>query len=68
MEKITTDISSFEKLRRNGFVYVGKADLLWRLVAMRDGSQFVISRGDVGRDLPYAEIRRQLEKGGVCLA
>ena len=44
MEKITTDISSFEKLRRNRFVYVDKTDLLWRLAAMRDGSQFFISR------------------------
>ena len=44
MEKITTDIYSFEKLRKNGFVYVDKTDLLWRLVAMRDGCQFFISR------------------------
>ena len=44
MEKITTDISSFEKLRRNGFVYVDKTDLLWRLAAMKDGCQFFISR------------------------
>ena len=44
MEKITTDISTFENLRKNGFVYVDKTDLLWRLVAMRDGCQFFISR------------------------
>ena len=44
MEKITTDISTFEKLRKNGFVYVDKTDFLWRLVAMRDGCQFFISR------------------------
>ena len=44
MEKITTDIYSFEKLRKNGFVYVDKTDLLWRLVAMKDGSQFFIAR------------------------
>ena len=44
MEKIATDTYSFEKLRKNGFVYVDKTDLLWRLVAMKDGSQFFISR------------------------
>ena len=44
MEKITTDIYSFEKLRKNGFVYVDKTDLLWRLAAMKDGSQFFFSR------------------------
>ena len=44
MEKIATDIYSFENLRKNGFVYVDKTDLLWRLAAMKDGSQFFISR------------------------
>ena len=44
MEKIATDSYSFEKLRKNGFVYVDKTDLLWRLAAMKDGSQFFISR------------------------
>ena len=44
MEKITTDIFSFENLRRDGFVYVDKTDLLWRLVAKQDGRQFFISR------------------------
>ena len=40
MEKIATDICSFEKLRRNGFVYVDKTDLLWRLASMKEGCQF----------------------------
>ena len=44
MERIATDIYSFEKLRKNGFVYVDKTDLLWRLASMKDGSQFFISR------------------------
>ena len=44
MEKIATDIYSFEKLRKNGFVYVDKTDLLWRLAAIKDGSQFFVSR------------------------
>ena len=44
MEKITTDISSFENLRKDGFVYVDKTDLLWRLASRQEGRQFFISR------------------------
>lgn len=44
MEKITTDISTFENLRKSGYVYVDKTDLLWRLAADREGRQFFISR------------------------
>ena len=44
MEKITTDISTFENLRKDGFVYVDKTDILWRLVAKLEGRQFFISR------------------------
>ena len=44
MEKITTDIYSFENLRQGGYVYVDKTDLLWRLAADKDGRQFFISR------------------------
>ena len=44
MEKITTDIYSFENLRTDGYVYVDKTDLLWRLVAKKEGRQFFISR------------------------
>ena len=44
MEKITTDISTFENLRKDGYVYVDKTDLLWRLVANAEGRQFFISR------------------------
>ncbi len=44
MEKITTDISTFENLRKDGYVYVDKTDLLWRLVANQEGRQFFISR------------------------
>ena len=44
MEKITTDISSFENLRNGGYVYVDKTDLLWRLAADKEGRQFFISR------------------------
>ena len=44
MEKITTDVCSFENLRKGRYVYVDKTDLLWRLVSDRDGRQFFISR------------------------
>ena len=44
MERITADISSFETLRKDGFVYVDKTDLLWRLASSREGRQFFISR------------------------
>ncbi len=44
MEKITTDISTFENLRQDGYVYVDKTDLLWRLVSNTEGRQFFISR------------------------
>ena len=44
MEKITTDIYSFENLRKGGYVYVDKTDLLWRLAVDREGRQFFISR------------------------
>ena len=44
MEKITTDISTFENLRKDGYTYVDKTDLLWRLVANMEGRQFFISR------------------------
>lgn len=44
MEKIATDIYSFQNLRRDGFVYVDKTDLLWRLASLKDGRQFFISR------------------------
>ena len=44
MEKIATSTYSFEKLRRGGYVYVDKTDLLWRLVSDTEDSQFFMSR------------------------
>ena len=44
MEKITTDISTFENLRKGGYVYVDKTNLLWRIAADTEGRQFFISR------------------------
>lgn len=39
MEKITTDISAFGNLRKDGSVYEDKTDLLWRLVANVEGRE-----------------------------
>ena len=44
MEKIATSTYSFEKLRRAGYVYVDKTDILWRLASETEDSQFFISR------------------------
>ena len=70
MEKITTDISTFENLREDGFVYVDKTDLLWRLVAKQEGRQFFISRPRrFGKSLMLSTLqaifegRRELFKG-----
>ena len=70
MEKITTSTYSFEKLRRGGYVYVDKTDLLWRLVSDTDGSQFFMSRPRrFGKSLMLSTLkcifegRRELFKG-----
>ena len=70
VEKITTDISSFENLRKGGYVYVDKTDLLWRLAADREGRQFFISRPRrFGKSLMLSTLkcifegRRELFKG-----
>ena len=70
MEKIATDIYSFENLRKDGFVYVDKTDLLWRLAAKNDGRQFFISRPRrFGKSLMLSTLkclfegRRELFKG-----
>ena len=70
MEKITTDISTFENLRKGGYVYVDKTDLLWRLAADTEGRQFFISRPRrFGKSLMLSTLkcifegRRELFKG-----
>ena len=40
MEKTTTDISTFENLRKGGYTSVDKTDLLRRLVSDTEGRQF----------------------------
>ena len=44
MEKLATDIYTFEKLVKNGFTYIDKTDRLWPLVNLSVGSQFFIAR------------------------
>ena len=44
MEKLATDIYTFEELIRNGFTYVDKTDRLLPLVDMSIGTQFFIAR------------------------
>ena len=70
MEKITTDISTFANLRRGGYTYVDKTDMLWRLVADTEGRQFFISRPRrFGKSLMLSTLkcifegRRELFKG-----
>ena len=70
MEKIATDIYSFENLRKDGYVYVDKTDLLWHLAANNVGRQFFISRPRrFGKSLMLSTLkcifegRRELFKG-----
>ena len=70
MEKIATSTCSFEKLRRGGYVYVDKTDLLWRLASDTEDGQFFISRPRrFGKSLMLSTLkcifegRRELFKG-----
>jgi hypothetical protein len=44
MQKIATDIQTFERLRAEGFTYVDKTAILWQLANGFRGSQFFIAR------------------------
>ena len=44
MEKIATDIYTFEELRKNGFAYVDKTDALYAMASGEFGKQFFIAR------------------------
>ena len=44
MEKVATDIYTFEKLRKNGFTYVDKTDALYAMASGDVGNQFFIAR------------------------
>lgn len=44
MQKIATDIQTFERLREEGFTYVDKTEILWQIANGFQGSQFFIAR------------------------
>ena len=44
MEKIATDIYTFEELRKEGFTYVDKTDSLYAMASGESGKQFFIAR------------------------
>ena len=44
MEKIATDIYTFSQLRKNGFTYVDKTDILYLMASGEVGKQFFIAR------------------------
>ena len=56
MQKIATDIQTFERLREEGFTYVDKTGILWQLAngsggdARVSGGYFHIGRRGVRRD------------------
>ena len=43
MEKLATDIYTFDNLVRYGFTYIDKTDRLWPLVNLSVGKQFFIA-------------------------
>ena len=70
MEKIATDIYSFEELRKNGFTYVDKTDRILPLVDLSQGKLFFIARPRrFGKSLCVSTLkalfqgRRELFKG-----
>ena len=44
MEKVATDIYTFQKLRDGGFTYVDKTDALYTMASGDVGKQFFIAR------------------------
>ena len=62
MEKIATDIYSFEELRKKGFTYVDKTDVLWPLVNESIGKQFFLARPRrFGKSLLISTLRALFE-------
>ena len=65
MEKVATDIYSFEKLRSNGFAYVDKTAILKEMADMSYGSQFFIARPRrFGKSLAVSTLKALFE--GRC--
>ena len=70
MEKISTDIYSFARLRESGFTYVDKTDILWTMASGDVGAQFFMARPRrFGKSLAVSTLkalfegRRELFKG-----
>ena len=62
MEKIATDIYTFENLRKGGYTYVDKTDILWPLVNESIGSQFFLVRPRrFGKSLLISTLRSLFE-------
>ncbi len=70
MEKIATDIYTFDELRKNGFTYVDKTDRILPLANLSQGKQFFLARPRrFGKSLLVSTLkglfqgRRELFKG-----
>ena len=62
MEKIATDIYTFEELRKKGFAYVDKTDIIWPLVNESIGKQFFLARPRrFGKSLLVSTLRSLFE-------
>ena len=62
MEKIATDIYTFERLRKRGYVYVDKTDIIWPLVNDSTGTQFFLARPRrFGKSLVISTLRSLFE-------
>ena len=62
MEKIATDIYTFEELRKKGFSYVDKTAIIWPLVNESIGKQFFIARSRrFGKSLLISTLRALFE-------
>ena len=62
MEKIATDIYTFEQLRRRGYAYVDKTDIIWPLVNDSLGTQFFLARPRrFGKSLLISTLRSLFE-------
>ena len=62
MEKIATDIYTFEQLRKRGYTYVDKTGILWPLVNDSIGTQFFLARPRrFGKSLLISTLRSLFE-------
>ena len=62
MEKIATDIYTFEQLRKRGYAYVDKTDNIWPLVNDSIGTQFFLARPRrFGKSLLVSTLRSLFE-------